>query len=359
MVDLGCIPGGVGDLVQANGVNNAGQVVGFSDFGGGLDVHAFLYSGGQMQDLGNLGGTGLNDNSYAYGINNLGQAVGQGTTANGATHAFLYSGGKMQDLGAFGGASSIAYGINDSGEIIGQCNAPSGGFAFLYSGGEVKELPFEPLAINNAGQVVGYGGTGNGASLYSGGTTLDLNTLIDPSSGWKLVKATAINDVGQIVGDGINPGGQQEAFLLSLLGDFNHDGVVNAADLDQLYVNFTAKVGTYNSLYDANGDGVVNQADVDYILQNVLHCAYGDADLNGAVDFVDFQTLLSHWEKTGAGWAGGDCNGDGVVDFLDFQNLLNYWSPGGSNFAFSEAPEPATLTLILLGGMALLRRSRK
>ena len=55
----------------------------------------------------------------------------------------------------------------------------------------------------------------------------------------------------------------------------------------------------------------------------------------------------------------GDFNGDYTVDFLDFQKLLDYWNPGGWNFAPAQTPEPASLSLILLGGLALLRRSRK
>jgi hypothetical protein len=47
-----------------------------------------------------------------------------------------------------------------------------------------------------------------------------------------------------------------------------------------------------------------------------------------------------------------------VVDFLDFQILLNYWNPGGWNYAPSQTPEPASLSLILLGGLALLRRKK-
>ena len=43
----------------------------------------------------------------------------------------------------------------------------------------------------------------------------DLNTLINLSSGWTIKDAMAINDSGQIVGYGINPAGQTHACLLT------------------------------------------------------------------------------------------------------------------------------------------------
>jgi hypothetical protein len=158
----------------------------------------------------------------------------------------------------------------------------------------------------------------------------------------------------------------------TLPGDANIDGAVNSLDIDAIYQHLTVApsgyIGTwprplvaYNSQYDVNGDGVVNQLDVTYELNHYFHTSYGDSNLDKATDFGDFQTLLNHWQASGAaiGWAQADFNGDGVVDFLDFQILLNYWNPGGWNYAPSQTPEPASLTLILLGGLALLRRSRK
>jgi hypothetical protein len=113
--------------------------------------------------------------------------------------------------------------------------------------------------------------------------------------------------------------------------------------------------------YDVNNSNSVTQDDVTYELNHYFLTSYGDANLDKATGFVDFQALLNHWQATGAsiGWAQGDFNGDGTVDFLDFQMLLNYWNPGGWNFSPSQTPEPASLSLLLLGGLALLRRSRK
>jgi hypothetical protein len=61
---------------------------------------------------------------------------------------------------------------------------------------------------------------------------VDLNTLIAPLSGWELLDASAINDAGQITGQGLI-GGEYHAYLLTpipILGDYNDDGTVDAAD---------------------------------------------------------------------------------------------------------------------------------
>jgi hypothetical protein len=101
----------------------------------------------------------------------------------------------------------------------------------------------------------------------------------------------------------------------------------------------------------------VGQEDVTYELVHLMHTNYGDANLDRFTDFTDFQVLLDHWQAPG-GWASGDFYGDGTVDFLDFQVLLDYWNPGGWNAGTSQVPEPATLSLLALGGLALLRRKK-
>src|SRR3990170_6856797 len=74
-------------------------------------------SPGAIKDLGTLGGT----YSFAYGINNSGQVAGFSTTiADGTYHAFIWDAvNGMQDLGTLGGSESQAIGINDSGQVVG------------------------------------------------------------------------------------------------------------------------------------------------------------------------------------------------------------------------------------------------
>jgi hypothetical protein len=120
-------------------------------------------------------------------------------------------------------------------------------------------------------------------------------------------------------------------------GDANLDSVIDAADIDAIYAHFGAPATSQWKVAPDNNP--VAQEDITYELQNILLTNYGDANLDHATDFSDFQILLNHWQASGAGvgWASADFNGDGVVDFLDFQKLLNYWNPGGWNNAPSVA----------------------
>ena len=135
--------------------------------------------------------------------------------ASGDRRAFLYTPGSgMMDLGTLGGPEGWANGINDAGQVVGV----SGSHAFLYTPGlGMTDLgTFRAYSINDLCQVVGSVYTGEYlACLYSAGTLKDLNTLIDPASGWTLSEAMSINDGGQIAGYGLNISGQWEAFLLT------------------------------------------------------------------------------------------------------------------------------------------------
>jgi len=76
--------------------------------------------------------------------------------------------------------------------------------------------PLTVTAINNVGQVVGTSLTPEGyrAFTWRGGVKIDLNHLIPPSAQWQLEQALAINDAGQILGQG-RLNGQPHHFLLT------------------------------------------------------------------------------------------------------------------------------------------------
>jgi probable HAF family extracellular repeat protein len=222
--DLGTLPSS--DDSQAMGINDFGEVVGFSV------PHAFLWNEFQgMQDLGTLPGGSY---SQAFGINAYSQVVGLSDAADGNFHGFVWSWFEgMQLLPSLpDGISSSANGINKRGQIVGGSSGDfTNNYAVLWNhrgqpqAGEEDEnkpvnlgvLPGQgwstAFAINDNGQVVGW--SGFVAFIWSQSEGMqDLNDLIASNSGWSLSIATAINDRGQITGQGaIN--GQSHAFLLT------------------------------------------------------------------------------------------------------------------------------------------------
>jgi len=110
-----------GNETTPKGINASGLVFGNSKKSNGNE-HAFLYYDNKIHDLGVLGSV---DSSWANGINDAGQVVG-GSYAAGhpKMHAFLYDGGKMTDLNSLLPAKSgwellNAFDINNKGQIVG------------------------------------------------------------------------------------------------------------------------------------------------------------------------------------------------------------------------------------------------
>jgi probable HAF family extracellular repeat protein len=126
MTDLGTLVGDNSEaLCEAYAINDRGQVVGTSATSTDLYpvYHAFLYRNGVMTDLGALGGR--DSYSVANGINDAGQVVGYSITPGDGTHAFLYRDGTMTDLNSLlppdsGWVLDEALGINARGQIVGE-----------------------------------------------------------------------------------------------------------------------------------------------------------------------------------------------------------------------------------------------
>jgi probable HAF family extracellular repeat protein len=140
--------------------------------------HAFRFTPDLgMLDLATLPGSGRII-SVPSSINADGDVVGYFGDASGgsATQAFVYTNRRgMIALGNLGGRQTQANYINDNGAIVGDATPPGSSLhAFLYT---------------PASGVV------------------DLNSLIDSTSGWSLWRAAAINNRGMIVGIGGFGGG--------------------------------------------------------------------------------------------------------------------------------------------------------
>lgn len=193
MIDIGTLGG---RYAQANAINDAGYVTGASQtqgMGPMATIHAFIYRlptppyrpHDRMVDLGVLGGV----SSYGMAINNDNHVVGYSTIAtdNERVHAFFHDGNKMTDLGSLGWPGtdtdvSVALGINKSDQVVGYSYLPA------IPGNPLQQVAFLwRRGLNGSGQMINLN-----KLLYGGGKD------------YLLVSATAINDNGQIVASAYN-----------------------------------------------------------------------------------------------------------------------------------------------------------
>jgi probable HAF family extracellular repeat protein len=204
----------------AHAINRRGDVAGWMNTSGNLvdslsTTQGFVSHGGRIHTLPGLGGR----NSYVYGLNDKGAAVGTANLANGARHAFELSGSKIADLGTLAsGKSSAAYAVNNGDEIVGAADVDGkANHAVLWVHRKIEDLGTLPhgvtssaRAVNDGGQIAGFGDTPDGihAFLYTGGAMQDLGTLGDSPS-----EASGINSRGEVVGASNLAGGKRHAFL--------------------------------------------------------------------------------------------------------------------------------------------------
>ncbi len=192
--------------VDIRRINSSGQTAGLLSTPNGQ--LGFLSSGLAFVTF-SLGGS----HTDVSDLNDNGQAVGWSyLPSDSAQHAFVFGNGAIHDLNALIPANSgwtllQATAINNAGQVVGYGRFNAQDRAFLYTPGQpatVVDLgtlggSFSWAAdVNASGQVAGYSHTSNGqqhAFLYSNGAMIDLGTLGGTNSA-----ATALNDAGQVTG---------------------------------------------------------------------------------------------------------------------------------------------------------------
>src|SRR2546421_3916985 len=150
----------------ATDISERGDVVGYvtdtTHF-----VRAFLWSDGQIRDLGVLPGM----NAYAIASNERGQVAGFGggrVAAWEGGEGFLWRDGEVQLLGSLGGGGTVVTAMSQRGDIVGS-SLPAAGerHAFVWSDGVMTDLGLGPeggaasiaIAVNARGDVLGVSGT--------------------------------------------------------------------------------------------------------------------------------------------------------------------------------------------------------
>ena len=246
-VDLGALPGVNSSF--PTWINSRRNVVGFSENGlvdpltGAPAEVGVLWQGGQIINLGTLGGSG----SSPVQINDRGEIVGgamNGTPDPYAAmfpqaycgtnpclvvsfpwfqfgsatqvHAVVWRNGAIQDLGTLGGPDSVAWFVNKRGQIAGQSyinsipnsttGVPTTDPFFIGEDGKMEDISntfggtTSYLAgLNSRGQLAGTltlpGDVTYHPFLWNQGMTTDLGTF-----GADCGEASAINDAGEVAG---------------------------------------------------------------------------------------------------------------------------------------------------------------
>jgi probable HAF family extracellular repeat protein len=298
MTDLGVLQGN-DQISSATGVNDSGQVVGYS-YGQNVGYAGFIidptnsnhvgqwanldtgFINEYMIDLGNLGGS----NSWARSINNSGVIVGDADTSDFDTHAFRIVpttdgagdmvwhvdanndgvNDMMEDLGTLGGANSAAMEVNDEGTIVGWAE--------------------DALRIKRA-------------VIWEDGEITDLNDRLILTTRWSMVEARRINSSGQITGWGYldsdgSSNANYRAFILNVATDedlaqlapTDPNAVVTDANNDDSdgTPSNTANIGTLTlNAIDLDGTQGTVQADPNDSVQPTVVTPIGPCGFSSAM----------------------------------------------------------------------------
>lgn len=147
--------------------------------------------------------------------------------------------------------------------------------------------------------------------------------------------------------------------------DINNDTEVGVADLDILSVAVAS--GKNASDYDLDRNGTLDLHDVDRWLSQVARergfaepFRYGDSNLDGFIASEDLNVVGSHWQSSGTSWSRGDFNADGQTDAADLNYVgLNWESRIAQAGSAAQVPEPPSMTLVFLIGLAAWLRLRR
>jgi probable HAF family extracellular repeat protein len=255
-------PGEIQPRGDARGLNASGQVTGAEI---GLvsiidDFKPYRWSSGS----GAVMLTGCCDTEWGADINDAGVVVGTAQTSLiVGTRGFVAAGTTMTPLSILAGADAElpagAVAINNAGQIVGYSPTAAGTrHAVLWSSaGVIQDLgtlggtTSEAMDINASAQVIGKslnaGDLATHFFLWSSGTGMqDLNTLLGPITG-----VVEINDAGQIIGTYTAAGDESHAFLYTPGSGLRDLGTLGGATSAATGLNNNGQVVGVSSLADA------------------------------------------------------------------------------------------------------------
>ncbi|MFI4861178.1 MAG: choice-of-anchor tandem repeat NxxGxxAF-containing protein [Phycisphaerales bacterium JB063] len=285
--------------------------------------------------------------------------------------------------------TSIWVGSQDTLRLVVQYGKPIPGV----EPGVVLQSSFD-LVLNDLGQVA-FGGYLDGPDIdlsNDGGLWFEQDgilTLIardgEQAVGTQLgtvyraINGHTLNDTGQIAfravltGDGVDENNDRAVYATDTNGELilvAREGELFDVDDDPLtedlrtissanaYVEATGMAGRSGSFNDHGQLGIslgFTDGTWGIFIANTESTLTGDINGDGFVGVQDLDILLANWgDAVGMrATASGDLSGDGIVGQADLDIVTANWGTGDP---LLDVPEPGSLALLSLGGLALLRR---
>jgi uncharacterized membrane protein len=201
----------------AIGVNNSGEVVGFDRLSGRNEI-GWRWVNGAYSSL-PISGT----DTAALGVNSSGTIIGNRTLSIfrrlldghiccSGQRGYVLSHGTTQYLSGF------VYAINDLGEAAGGSTAGADTLATVYRGGiatVIVGLPSSAVGINSSGQVIGSFQPAGNDRRHVFVWSADSGAFDVTPDGYRSAEAAAINNRGEVLGYGETIGGKSQYFLLT------------------------------------------------------------------------------------------------------------------------------------------------
>ncbi len=203
MISLGTLGGAHS---RAEGINDSGQVVGWSQTSSGSAL--FLWQNDSMTAL------PISEGNEAQDIANNGHIIGVHRVHDSVStfpRAFIFRNGVLTDLERLPGHfNSNVVASNESDAVVGSSSGVGGNAqAYYWRNGGVTmintlggNISFT-TGLNDSGQVVGLARDAtlqDRPYIWKDGTLTDLQTMIDPNSGWTDLRPLAINNRSEIAG---------------------------------------------------------------------------------------------------------------------------------------------------------------
>ena len=305
-----------GSLTSGSGqINLIGPAYIQTDYARTIGV--VIYGGGGLTKEGSGVLTLSNNNTYTGDTTVTAGTLKLSTAGNNniANSAKIVVGG-----GAFLDVSTVAGGFQVvSGQTLGGSGTVTGGNVTVNAGGTLA--PGASVGTLTTSNDLTFGNGGNKWVAELLGAAAD---RVDVTGTLTLGDATAL----EFVFGAANPF-QAGTYTLASCGTLTDGNTFSSV----------TSLGAYST-------GVVYDYDNDTITVQVLAgLVAGDANLDRTTNALDYVRVSNNY-GVGSTWAEGDVNGDGAVNALDYVEISNNY---GSN-----APEPATLALLGLGGLGLI-----